>query len=95
MLSRSNPALKILQALRDEAHRFAITYHKSLRHKLLEYSVLDEIQGIGEVRKKEILSRIGSVARLKKMTPEELSQKIPHLGIKISEKIIDFLQNKG
>ena len=95
LLSRSNPALKILQALRDEAHRFAITYHKSLRHKLLEYSVLDEIQGIGEVRKKEILSRIGSVARLKKMTPEELSQKIPHLGIKISEKIIDFLQNKG
>ena len=95
LLSRSNPALKVLQALRDEAHRFAITYHKSLRQKLLEYSVLDEIQGIGEVRKKEILSRIGSVARLKKMTPEELSQKIPHLGMKISEKIIDFLQNKG
>ena len=95
LLSRSNPALKVLQALRDEAHRFAITYHKHLRQRLLEYSVLDEISGIGEVRKKEILTRIGSVARLKKMTPEELSAKIPNLGMKISEKIIAFLQDKG
>ena len=95
LLSRSNPALKVLQALRDEAHRFAITYHKHLRQRLLEYSILDEIQGIGEKRKKEILSRIGSVARLKKMTAEELSQKIPNLGMKISEKIIAFLQDKG
>lgn len=95
LLSRSNPALKVLQALRDEAHRFAVTYHRHLRHKLLEYSVLDEIPGIGVIRKKEILSRIGSVSRLKKMTPEELSARIPNLGIKISEKIIDFLQNKS
>lgn len=95
LLSRSNPALKVLQSLRDEAHRFAITYHKHLRQKLLEYSVLDEIQGVGETRKKEILSRIGSVARLKKMTPEELAAKIPNLGIKISEKIIAFLADKG
>ena len=95
LLSRSNPALKVLQALRDEAHRFAVTYHRHLRHKLLEYSVLDEIPGIGAIRKKEILSRIGSVSRLKKMTPEELSARIPNLGIKISEKIIDFLQNKS
>lgn len=95
LLSRSNPALKVLQSLRDEAHRFAITYHRHLRQKLLEYSVLDEIPGIGPKRKKEILSKIGSVGALKKMTAEELAQKISGLGIKNSEKIIAFLQDKS
>jgi excinuclease ABC subunit C len=72
ILERSDPALQILQAIRDEAHRFAITFHRSLRKKGSLLSVLDTIEGIGPKRKKALLKAFGAVARIKDATLEEL-----------------------
>ena len=91
ILSRHAPALRMLQALRDEAHRFAITFHRSLRHKRIEHSLLDDIPGIGEKRKIQLLRTFGSVAALRKTSPEEIAKKIPGLGLKTAQKISDAL----
>lgn len=68
----NSESLKILQRLRDEAHRFGITYHRNLRKKRVISSELDEIQGIGPKRKKDLLKRFKSVKRIKEATLEEL-----------------------
>ena len=64
LLPRDSEALKVLIRLRDEAHRFAITYNRSLRLKKIRESVLDEIDGIGEARKTQLLLKFGSVKRI-------------------------------
>lgn len=92
LLSRHNIGLRLLQALRDEAHRFAISFHKELRHNLLELSVLDEISGVGKIRKKELLKNFGSIAELKKASPEEIHRKVPNINIALAEKILDILR---
>ncbi len=91
VLDRHAPALRILQALRDEAHRFAITFHRQLRNQQIEHSRLDDIPGVGDTRKKQLLSTFGSIAALKKATPAEIAEKIPRLGEKLAEKILDAL----
>jgi len=73
-LPRSSEALKLLQRVRDEAHRFAITYHRLLRDRKTTASELDRIPGIGEVKKLSLLHHFGSVARIKKATAEELAR---------------------
>jgi excinuclease ABC subunit C len=72
-LSRHSEALKLLQRLRDEAHRFAITYHRLLRDKHTTASELDLIPGIGQVKKLSLLHHFGSVAQIRKATVEELT----------------------
>lgn len=72
LLPRGSEALIVLTNLRDEAHRFAITYHRQLRNQRIRESVLDEIMGIGAVKKKQLLEYFGSVTRLKKASLEEL-----------------------
>lgn len=88
LLSRHNTGLRVLQALRDEAHRFAISYHKELRHNLLELSVLDEISGIGKVRKQQLLKTFGSVSALRKATPQEIHERVSTISIALAEKIL-------
>ena len=73
VLGRRSPLVHLLDRIRDEAHRFAITYHKKVRRKETIKSVLDEIPGIGEARKKEMLKFFGSVEKLKEATLEELA----------------------
>jgi excinuclease ABC subunit C len=73
-LPRSSEALKLLQRVRDEAHRFAITYHRRLRGSVLKASSLDSISGIGHARKIALLAAFGSPERLKRATPEELGR---------------------
>ena len=63
MLSASSPALYLVQRLRDEAHRFAITYHRHLRAKAQVRSVLDDVPGIGPARKRALLRVFGSSTR--------------------------------
>ena len=77
IFSKNSEALKILQRLRDEAHRFGITYHRNLRKKRVISSELDEIQGIGPKRKKDLLKRFKSVKRIKEATLEELLEIVP------------------
>ncbi len=85
IFSRNDETLKILQRLRDEAHRFGITYHRKLRSKRIISSVLDKVEGIGEKRKKELLKTFGSVEGIKKATFEELRKILP-------EKVVLLLQ---
>jgi len=79
ILPRDSHALRVLQQIRDEAHRFAINYHRKLRAKRIRESELDDIPGIGETRKQQLLKQFGSVARLKKATPEQI-EKTPGFG---------------
>ena len=91
VLDRHDPALRMLQALRDEAHRFAITYHRSLREKRINSSLLDDIPGIGPVRKIALLRAFGSLAALRKADAQTIAAKVPGLGIHQAEKILSAL----
>jgi excinuclease ABC subunit C len=77
-LPRQSEALYLLQRIRDEAHRFAITFHRELRGKRMTKSVLDGISGLGEVRKKRLVKELGGVRAVKQATLEEL-QALPWL----------------
>jgi len=78
-LSHSSPALKVLQQIRDEAHRFALAYHRNLRGRRIRESVLDDIPGIGHKKKALVLAHFGSVERLRKATRAELVA-VPGIG---------------
>ncbi len=89
---RHSEALYLFQRIRDEAHRFAITFHRSKRSKMMLESLLDEIPGLGEVRRKSLLDVFGSVTALRKATLVELAA-VPGIGEKMAEIIISHLQN--
>ena len=72
-LSPGRPGTHLLQRIRDEAHRFAITYHRKLRGKALVTSVLDDIPGLGAVRKRALLRQFGSLATLRRAALEEIA----------------------
>ena len=72
VLDRKSPALHVLQRIRDEAHRFAITYHRSLRAARDLQSALDAVPGVGKVRKKAILTHFKTMEQIKSATLEEL-----------------------
>jgi excinuclease ABC subunit C len=78
---RHSEALYLLQRIRDEAHRFAITFHRSKRSKVMLESFLDEIPTLGEVRRKALLEEFGSVGALRKASVEDIA-KIPGIGEK-------------
>jgi len=87
-IAKDSPALHILQRARDEAHRFAISYHRRLRHKEGIASILDNIPGIGPRRKKALLKKFGSIKAIKEASSEELSQTegiTPALAKKVKE----------
>ncbi|MEY5018728.1 MAG: hypothetical protein RJB54_646 [Actinomycetota bacterium] len=90
ILPRHSEALYLVQRIRDEAHRFAITFHRSKRSRLMVESLLDEIPTLGEVRRQALLDHFGSVAALKKATLEEIAQ-LPGIGVKTAESIINAL----
>ena len=76
-LPRDAEALYLLQQVRDEAHRFAITYHRNLRSKRMVDSILDEVEGIGPTRKRALLRRFGSLKRIREATEVELAETVP------------------
>ena len=73
ILDPTSATTHLVARARDEAHRFAITYHRKLREKRAVHSELDDIPGIGEVRKKALLRHFGSVEKIKCATVEELT----------------------
>jgi len=73
ILSRRSQGLYLLQRIRDEAHRFAITYHRQKRSRRLSTSVVEDIPGVGPVRRKALMRAFGSLTRLRKATQEELA----------------------
>ena len=94
IIPKTSYALKLLQQIRDEAHRFAITYHKNLRDKKTHYSELDGIEGIGEKRKMLLLSYFGSVQKIRDATIGDLSS-VPGISDKIAHKILVTLQKSS
>jgi excinuclease ABC subunit C len=72
LLRQGSPALFLLERLRDEAHRFAITHHRKLRGKAALHSALEDVPGIGPARRKALLRHFGSVRRLREASLEEL-----------------------
>ena len=90
---RHSEALYLLQKLRDEAHRFAINFHRSKRSKVMLESLLDEVSGLGEIRRKSLLSYFGSVTALKSATVDELAV-VPGIGKKMARTIIDQINSQ-
>lgn len=78
-LPENSNALKVCKQIRDEAHRFALTYHRRLRMKRLRESILDDVPGIGQKRKELVLGHFGSIARLRRASVEDLTA-IPGVG---------------
>jgi excinuclease ABC subunit C len=76
-IARDAEALYLLQQVRDEAHRFAITYHRQLRSKSMIDSILDEVPGIGAKRKGDLLRRFGSLKKIREASPDELAGVVP------------------
>jgi excinuclease ABC subunit C len=90
---RHSEALYLLQKVRDEAHRFAINFHRSKRSKVMLESLLDEISGLGEIRRKSLLSHFGSVSALRASTQQEIAN-VPGIGEKMAKSIFDQLANR-
>ena len=76
-IPRDAEALYLLQQVRDEAHRFAITYHRQLRSKSMVDSVLDEVPGIGPKRKRELIRRFGSLKKIREVAADDLAEVVP------------------
>ena len=90
-IDRNSPALKVLQQIRDEAHRFGITFHRKLRSKAQIESVLKTIKGVGEKTEQRLLLRFGSVARIASAPIEEVAELV---GRSLAEKILKELNKK-
>ncbi|GAH99883.1 unnamed protein product, partial [marine sediment metagenome] len=94
ILPRSSPGLQLLQRLRDEAHRFALGYHRKIRKRETFTSALDTIPGIGPRRKRALLKQFGSVQGIRKASEEELAATKgmnQSLAKKVKEYLGDYL----
>ncbi|MGB7949547.1 MAG: helix-hairpin-helix domain-containing protein, partial [Candidatus Binatia bacterium] len=92
ILKRHSNALFLLQRVRDEAHRFAITHHKKLRTRQILFSTLDRIPGVGGARKRALLRVFGSIKRIEAATLEELL-KVPSMNEKTAREILQSLRH--
>ncbi|AXT84852.1 excinuclease ABC subunit C [Aeromicrobium sp. A1-2] len=90
ILPRTSEGLYLLQRLRDEAHRFAITHHRGRRSKSMIESVLDPVQGLGPTRRKALLKSFGSVKKLRAATAEEIAS-VPGIGAATAQSIVEAL----
>jgi excinuclease ABC subunit C len=90
ILPRNSEGLYLLQRVRDEAHRFAITYHRSKRSKRMTASALDAVPGLGEHRRKALVTHFGSVARLKQASVEEITT-VPGIGVATARAVLEAL----
>lgn len=93
VLPRNSAGLTVVTRLRDEAHRFAIAYHRDLRRQRIMESRLDEIPGIGSARKEMLLKHFGSMVRLARATVDQISE-VPGIGLKTAELIRTELGKK-
>jgi excinuclease ABC subunit C len=92
-LPLTHPGLQLLQRLRDEAHRFANTYNADLRSKKIRESVLDDLPGLGPVRRAALLEHFGSIERLRAAAAAEI-QDVPGFGPRLAAELHTFLQGR-
>lgn len=91
LLPRDSGALKLLQRIRDEAHRWANGYHQLLMKRRIGESLLDECPGVSDARKQALLRQFGSLARLKRASVEDIAA-VPGISPKLAQGIVDFLR---
>ncbi|HEY6358522.1 MAG TPA: helix-hairpin-helix domain-containing protein, partial [Vicinamibacterales bacterium] len=84
-LPRESPALHVLQRIRDEAHRFAVTFHRARRTRSDLRSALDEVPGVGAARRRQLLTRFGSLAGVRRASRDELEAVV---GVKMAEAVL-------
>lgn len=94
VLPKDSVALQLLQRIRDEAHRFAITFHRNLRSKHLSESALKSIQGVGKTLCARLIKEFGSVEEIRIKTPEEIA-KIDGVSLALAQRIIAKLNENG
>ena len=94
VLEHSTPELQLLQRVRDEAHRFAITHHRGRRDKAMTTSLLDELPGVGPARKRALLTHFGSPEAVVQASSEEL-QAVPGLPAKLGRELYTYLHRAG
>ena len=90
IMPRNSEGLYLLQRIRDEAHRFAITYHRSKRSKRMTASALDAVPGLGEHRRKALVTHFGSVARITEASVEEITS-VPGIGVATAKAVLEAL----
>ncbi len=90
VLPGTSPALHLVQRLRDEAHRFAVTYHRSLRGRRQTRSAFDEVRGLGPKRRRALLRAFGSVKRVREATVEQIAG-VPGIGPGLAERVHEAL----
>jgi len=95
IMSRSSEGLYLLQRVRDEAHRFAITYHRAKRGKAATTSALDAVPGLGPARRAGLLKAFGSVKAVSAATPDEIAKAVPGIGPKLAETIVAALRGQA
>lgn len=93
VLKKSDVALQLLQRIRDEAHRFAITFHRQRRAKDMIKSELDNVKGLPKTKKKELLNYFGSIEKIKTASEQNL-QMVNGIGTGLSKKIYDYFHKK-
>ena len=93
ILARTSQALYLLQRLRDEAHRFAITYHRQKRSRSMVESLLDGITGLGEVRRTALLRVFGSLKKLRGATADDIAR-VPGFGPALAQAVVEAVQAK-
>ena len=94
-IDRNSPALKVLQHIRDEAHRFGITFHRKLRSKSQIESALKSIKGVGDRTEQRLLLRFGSVARIAAASEDDLAQMVGRkLAVRILESLHGYAQDR-
>jgi excinuclease ABC subunit C len=94
ILPRGSQALFLLQRIRDEAHRFAVSYHRRLRDKKVQSSILDEVPGIGPKRKRSLLRKFGSVKAIRRAAVEELAE-VEGMTLSAAQKLHEYLGGSG
>ncbi|MEV0545816.1 excinuclease ABC subunit UvrC [Nocardia salmonicida] len=92
IMPRNSEALFLLQRVRDEAHRFAITFHRSKRSRRMTASALDSVPGLGETRRTALVTHFGSVARIKDATVEEITS-VPGIGVSTAKAVLAALNS--
>ena len=95
LIDRNSPALKVLQHIRDEAHRFGSTFHRNLRSKSQIESALKSIKGVGDRTEQRLLLRFGSVARIAAASEDDLAQMVGRkLAVRILESLHGYAQDR-
>jgi len=92
-LSSRSPALRLLQRIRNEAHRFAVEYHRKLRSKRVQRSELEHVPGIGEKRRTALLLEFGSLEVLTQAAAEDIAR-VPGIGEKFAKRIFEYFHRQ-